>query len=601
MFDQEGVRFALEVHPTEIAYDFVTARAALDAIDNREGFGINLDPSHFVHQFLDTAQFALEFADRIYHVHVKDSRRRLDGRRSILGSHVNFGDERRGWDFVSPGHGDVDFEDFFRALNSHRLRRAALDRVGGLGDGPRVGRAGRARLRPPHGLRPVQRRVRRRDAAGVGMSDQETGFQTMGRASGGGDIRRSASACSATRSWGRRTRTPTRRSPTWPGRRRACRGSWRSRAATRRPSAPRRERFGFERAVTDWQEIVSDPEVELFDNSGPNNMHGEPTVAAAEAGKHVVCEKPLGRDAAESYEIWQRVEKAGVVHMCAFNYRFVPAVRLARQLIEAGELGEIHHFRGSYLQEWGTTDAEAWRFDKSLAGSGSLGDLGAHVIDLSRYLVGEIEAVAALTATFKPGRSVDDAFEAAVRFENGAVGTMEATRFASGRKNAFCWEINGSKGSLAVRPRAAERAADQRRDERLQDAARLRGRRPVLGVVVAARPHARLGAQLRPRALPRHRRDRRQHEGGSARRDLRGRVPRSRGMRRRAAVGRVGAAGDDRVPQLTETAAGPALGPARCARRNLAHDRVAHVPRALPQSPQRPLADASIDISGAPP
>ncbi|TML90472.1 MAG: sugar phosphate isomerase/epimerase [Actinobacteria bacterium] len=117
VFDREGVKFGLEVHPTEIAYDFVTTRKTLAAIDNREGFGINLDPSHFAHQFLDTAQFALEFADRIYHMHVKDSKKRLDGRRSILGSHLNFGDEQRGWDFVSPGHGDVDFEELFRALN----------------------------------------------------------------------------------------------------------------------------------------------------------------------------------------------------------------------------------------------------------------------------------------------------------------------------------------------------------------------------------------------------------------------------------------------------------------------------------------------------
>jgi sugar phosphate isomerase/epimerase len=117
VFDTEGVRFGLEVHPTEIAYDFVTTRKTLDAIDNREGFGINLDPSHFAHQYLDTAAFALDFADRIYHVHVKDSKKRLDGRRSILASHLNFGEEARGWDFVSPGHGDVDFEQFFRALN----------------------------------------------------------------------------------------------------------------------------------------------------------------------------------------------------------------------------------------------------------------------------------------------------------------------------------------------------------------------------------------------------------------------------------------------------------------------------------------------------
>jgi sugar phosphate isomerase/epimerase len=117
VFDAEGVQFALEVHPTEIAYDFVTTRKALDALDNRAGFGINFDPSHFEHQFLDSAAFVTEFADRIYHVHVKDSIKRLDGRRSILGGHLNFGEDARGWDFVSPGHGDVDFEDLFRALN----------------------------------------------------------------------------------------------------------------------------------------------------------------------------------------------------------------------------------------------------------------------------------------------------------------------------------------------------------------------------------------------------------------------------------------------------------------------------------------------------
>jgi sugar phosphate isomerase/epimerase len=117
VFDDEGVRFALEVHPTEIAYDFVTARKTLEAVDNRPGFGINFDPSHFAHQFLDSAAFVEEFADRIYHVHVKDSRKTLDGRRSILGGHLNFGEDGRGWDFVSPGHGDVDFESLLRALN----------------------------------------------------------------------------------------------------------------------------------------------------------------------------------------------------------------------------------------------------------------------------------------------------------------------------------------------------------------------------------------------------------------------------------------------------------------------------------------------------
>jgi sugar phosphate isomerase/epimerase len=111
------VRFGLEVHPTEIAYDFVTTRKALEAIDRREGFGINFDPSHFAHQFLDSAAFVEEFADRVYHVHVKDSRKYLNGRNSILGGHLNFGEAGRGWEFVSPGHGDVDFESLLRALN----------------------------------------------------------------------------------------------------------------------------------------------------------------------------------------------------------------------------------------------------------------------------------------------------------------------------------------------------------------------------------------------------------------------------------------------------------------------------------------------------
>jgi sugar phosphate isomerase/epimerase len=117
VFDEVGVRFGLEVHPTEIAYDYVTTRKALEAVERRPAFGINFDPSHFAHQFLDPVSFLAEFADRIYHVHVKDSKRTLDGRSSILGSHLSFGDPRRGWDFVSPGHGDVDFEAMFRALN----------------------------------------------------------------------------------------------------------------------------------------------------------------------------------------------------------------------------------------------------------------------------------------------------------------------------------------------------------------------------------------------------------------------------------------------------------------------------------------------------
>jgi predicted dehydrogenase len=215
-------------------------------------------------------------------------------------------------------------------------------------------------------------------------------------------------------------------------------------------------RYGFAAHVNDWRDIVADDRVELFDNTGPNHLHAEPTIAAAEAGKHVICEKPLGRTAEESYEIWRRVEAAGVQHLCAFNYRFVPAVRLAKELIAAGEIGEIRHFRGRYLQEWITDPSfpMVWRLEKDLAGSGALGDLGAHVIDLARYLVGEIRTVSGITKTFvedRPGGQVDvdDAFEAIVEFEQGAVGTLEASRFASGRKNALAWEINGSRGSIA--------------------------------------------------------------------------------------------------------------------------------------------------------
>jgi len=152
----------------------------------------------------------------------------------------------------------------------------------------------------------------------------------------------------------------------------------------------------------------------------------------------------------EAYEIWRRVAATGVKNLCAFNYRFVPAIRLAREMIDAGELGEIRHFRGRYLQDWGDdATLDTWRFDVDEAGSGALGDLGTHVIDLARFLSGEIATVSGFVKTFLPARKVDDAIGAAVEFANGAVGTIEATRFALGRRNAFQWEINGSKGSLA--------------------------------------------------------------------------------------------------------------------------------------------------------
>ncbi len=163
----------------------------------------------------------------------------------------------------------------------------------------------------------------------------------------------------------------------------------------------------------------------------------------------MLCEKPLGLDAAEAFEIWSRVAATGVKHLCGFNFRFVPAVRLARELIEAGELGEIRHFRVRYLQDWGDDPSlDTWRFDPGEAGSGAIGDLASHAIDLGRFLVGEISALSAIVKTFIPDWKVDDAVEATVEFEQGAIGTLEATRLANGRRNALQWEINGSKGSL---------------------------------------------------------------------------------------------------------------------------------------------------------
>jgi predicted dehydrogenase len=208
-------------------------------------------------------------------------------------------------------------------------------------------------------------------------------------------------------------------------------------------------RYGYERATTDWHDLVSDPAIGLFDNGGPNSLHAEPTILAAQAGKHVLCEKPLGRTADEAYTIWSRVAATGVKHLCGFNFRFVPAVRLARELIEAGELGEIRHFRARYLQDWAEDPGlDTWRFSADDAGSGAIGDLATHVIDLSRFLVGEISRLSAVVRTFIPDRKVDDAVESVVEFESGAVGTIEATRLALGRRNACQWEINGTKASL---------------------------------------------------------------------------------------------------------------------------------------------------------
>jgi predicted dehydrogenase len=221
--------------------------------------------------------------------------------------------------------------------------------------------------------------------------------------------------------------------------------------------------LGWEEAATDWREVVNRRDVDLVDVSTPGDSHAEIAIAAARAGKAVLCEKPLANTVADAERMLAAVKKAGVVNMICHNYRRAPAVMLAKELIEAGELGEIRHYRGTYLQDW-IADPKfplVWRLDAKKAGSGALGDIAAHSIDLARFLVGEIAEVAADLKTFvkrrplpdnprKTGRvTVDDASTTLVRFRNGAIGTVEATRMALGRKNYNRFEINGSRGSVA--------------------------------------------------------------------------------------------------------------------------------------------------------
>jgi len=230
------------------------------------------------------------------------------------------------------------------------------------------------------------------------------------------------------------------------------------------------EQFGWESYETSWEKLVQRDDIDLVDIAAPSNVHRDIAVAAAQAGKHVYCEKPLAFNLAEAKEMLAAVRTAGVRHMINFNYRFVPALALAKQMIDAGELGEIRHFRGTYLQDWINDPQFAmnWRLRKEVAGSGAHGDLNAHHIDLARFLVGEVAEVVGMNKTFiqeRPaeGRStgltaeagpgtekvtVDDCTMFLAKFHNGALGTFEATRLAPGRKNYNRLEINGSLGSV---------------------------------------------------------------------------------------------------------------------------------------------------------
>ncbi|ODR82758.1 oxidoreductase [Haladaptatus sp. W1] len=228
------------------------------------------------------------------------------------------------------------------------------------------------------------------------------------------------------------------------------------------------DRLGFAHTSTDWEEVID--EVDVFYNLGPNFVHAEPSIAALEAGVPVLCEKPLAANLSDAERMAEAARSADVPTATAFNYRFIPAIRYAKGLIEDGVLGEIHQFRGRYLQDW-LVDPDApwsWRNDEELAGSGALGDLGAHTIDLARFLVGDVERVSGHLQTFVDERpvegestgdgetagdetrpvTVDDAYSAQAELEGDVMATFEASRFANGHKNDHTIEIHGSEGSL---------------------------------------------------------------------------------------------------------------------------------------------------------
>lgn len=219
-------------------------------------------------------------------------------------------------------------------------------------------------------------------------------------------------------------------------------------------------RFGYQHVCTDWKELIEDPSVQIVDNCTPDSMHAEPSIAAVRAEKHVICEKPLAMTVAEAKEMRDEACNAGVKHMLCHNYRFMPAVRLAKKLIEEGELGRIYQFRGVYLQEVGHGPSEVLENVWYAAGtrSGVLLGIGSHIIDMARFLLGEMEAVAGMVRTFNTSRkdssgktesvTADEVNGALVEFTSGAVGTIESAGVSTGRKNQLSWEINGSKGSL---------------------------------------------------------------------------------------------------------------------------------------------------------
>jgi predicted dehydrogenase len=207
-------------------------------------------------------------------------------------------------------------------------------------------------------------------------------------------------------------------------------------------------RWGWEETATDWRAAIERPDIDAVDVSLPNHLHAEVAIAAAEAGKIVLCEKPLAISLAEADAMVAAARR--VPTMVWFNYRRVPAIAYARQLIDQGRLGAIYHYDAAYRQQWGAdlSRAATWRMDPALAGSGVADDLLTHLLDTALYLNGPVREGIAVTRTFAPGRAVDDAFVAMLHFENGSVGTFEATRFGIGVKNGKTFRIHGAGGML---------------------------------------------------------------------------------------------------------------------------------------------------------
>jgi predicted dehydrogenase len=229
---------------------------------------------------------------------------------------------------------------------------------------------------------------------------------------------------------------------------------------------PFADQWGYESTETDWRKLIERKDIDVIDIASPNDTHMEIAIAAAAAGKMVMCEKPLGRNAAESIKMVEAVEKAKVANMVWYNYRRAPAVTLAKQMIEEGKLGKIFHYRAKFLQDWTISadlpqgGAGLWRLDVNVAGSGVTGDLLAHCIDTAMWLNGPIEKVTGMTETFIKERhhaitgktekvGIDDASLFLAKFDNGSLGNFEATRYARGHKALNTFEINGEHASIA--------------------------------------------------------------------------------------------------------------------------------------------------------